>query len=125
MKVKQFTGKDYKEAIQKAKAEMGSDAIIFQSREIRPKGWRWFFSPKIVEVTVVIDEDIRVDIDRMRQTAALKEEPIIYNRNTIFNNKKVVADVNLLPDEDSEDEDNEKAAVDMKTKADEEIETDI
>ncbi len=46
--------------------EMGKDAIILSSRQVRRKGLRGFFSRPYYEVTVAMDKDLRVEMDRRR-----------------------------------------------------------
>lgn len=69
MKIKKFIAKDYKIAIKKAKEEMGKDAIILQTRQIKSPGiLGLFFKPK-VEVTVAVDDTLQVNMDRVRQAS--------------------------------------------------------
>ena len=53
MQVKKFIAKDMQEALIMVKEELGSDAIVFGSRQIRPKG---MFGPTEIEVTAAIDD---------------------------------------------------------------------
>ncbi|HHW60431.1 MAG TPA: flagellar biosynthesis protein FlhF [Syntrophomonadaceae bacterium] len=66
MKVKKYVAKDFQSAITQAKMEMGKDAIILSSRQVRRKGLRGFFSRPYYEVTVAMDKDLRVEMDRRR-----------------------------------------------------------
>lgn len=71
MKVKSFVGRDYQEAMRKAKQEMGNDAIILHTRHVKKQGIRGFFSHPQVEVTVAIDDTLRVNMDRIRDMLPL------------------------------------------------------
>lgn len=47
MKIKRYVASDYLTALRQAKSEMGQDAIILHSRQIRRKGIiGWFTLPK-------------------------------------------------------------------------------
>lgn len=56
MNVKKFVAKDIREAFEKIKSELGSDAIILNSRTIRKKGLLGLFSKPVVEVYAAYDE---------------------------------------------------------------------
>ncbi|MEN6349771.1 MAG: flagellar biosynthesis protein FlhF [Syntrophomonas sp.] len=71
MKVKSFVGRDYQEAMRKAKQEMGNDAIILHTRHVKKQGIRGFFSHQQVEVTVAMDDTLRVNMDRLRDMLPL------------------------------------------------------
>jgi flagellar biosynthesis protein FlhF len=53
--VKKFAAKDLQEAMGKIRREMGPDAVMLGSKEVRKKGFLGLFSPKIVEVTAVYE----------------------------------------------------------------------
>lgn len=80
MKIKKYVARDFRTAIRKAKEEMGRDAIILQTRQIRRNGLLGWISPPQVEVTVALDDTLQVQTDRnrSRETPAReekKEEP--------------------------------------------------
>lgn len=56
MNVKRFVAKDMQEAFEKIKGELGSDAVILNSRTIRKKGVLGFFSKPVVEVFAAYDK---------------------------------------------------------------------
>lgn len=72
MKIKKYIADDFQTAIQRAKKEMGRDAIILNSRQINKKGILGLFSRKKVEITVAIDDDLRLETDRLRPPAPEK-----------------------------------------------------
>lgn len=76
MKVKKYVAPDYSSAISQAKQEMGKDAIILSSRQIRRKGFLGMFAKPLYEVTVAMDNDLRVEMDRMRANSPAKSAPI-------------------------------------------------
>ncbi|THF81249.1 flagellar biosynthesis protein FlhF [Cohnella fermenti] len=56
MKVKRYVVQDLPEAVQKIRAELGSDAVILNTKEIRIGGFLGMFRKKRVEVFAAIDE---------------------------------------------------------------------
>lgn len=69
MKIKKFIANDFKVAMKQAKAEMGNDAIILQTRQIRTGGFFGLFTKPKVEITVAVDETMQVNLDKLRKTA--------------------------------------------------------
>jgi len=61
MKVKRYIGKTTHETIQKVKDDLGTEAIILNTRNIHKKGWLKWFSKPLVEVVAAIDEYGLVD----------------------------------------------------------------
>lgn len=61
MKVKRFIGKTTHETIQKVKDDLGTEAIILNTRNIHKKGWLKWFSKPLIEVVAAIDEHGLVD----------------------------------------------------------------
>ncbi|MBN4067047.1 hypothetical protein JYU14_03085 [Simkania negevensis] len=57
MKIKKFVGSTDEEAMQKARDEFGSEAIILTTRQLREKGFKGLFNTPSYEVTAAIDED--------------------------------------------------------------------
>lgn len=58
MIIKRYMASTTQEAIAQVKMDLGSDAIILNTRRIRKKGIRAWFSKPLMEVTAAIDEDI-------------------------------------------------------------------
>ena len=56
MTINKFQGKTKEEAIEKAKAEFGPNAVIMNVKEIRPKGFFGIFAFSTYEVTAAIEE---------------------------------------------------------------------
>ncbi|CFX65941.1 Signal-recognition particle (SRP)-type GTPase [Syntrophomonas zehnderi OL-4] len=69
MRVKKYLADDFQTAILKAKNEMGRDAIILNSRQINKKGFMGLFKKSQVEITVALDDDLRLESDNLRRTA--------------------------------------------------------
>lgn len=73
MKIKRYIARDYKSAIRQAKEEMGRDAIILQTRQIKRSGMLGWFTAPQVEITVAMDDTLQVQTDRIRnQPVSLK-----------------------------------------------------
>lgn len=71
MKIKKYVARDFQAALQLAKQEMGRDAIILHTRQVKPKGFWGLFSPHQVEITVAADDTLQVNTDRGRQAARI------------------------------------------------------
>lgn len=56
MKIRRYMGNNAQEAILKVKMDLGTDAIILNTRKVRRKGLRNLFSKPMVEVLAAIDE---------------------------------------------------------------------
>ncbi len=62
MTIKKFQGRTREEATERAKAELGEDAVIMNVKEIVPKGVFRSFKKSIFEVTAAVEEkESRVD----------------------------------------------------------------
>ncbi len=67
MKIKKFVARDFKSAIKQAQYEMGSDAIILHTRQLKKNRFLGFLSPYHVEITVAVDENLKVNTDLKRE----------------------------------------------------------
>ena len=72
MKIKKYLADDFQTAIKRAKKEMGRDAIILNSRQINRKGIFGLFAKKQVEITVAIDDELRLETDDLRRSIPVK-----------------------------------------------------
>lgn len=68
MKIKRYVADDYRTAIRQAKSELGRDAIILHSRQIKRSGIMGWFTPPQIEITVAMDDTIQVHTDRIRKS---------------------------------------------------------
>ncbi len=84
MTINKFQGKTQEEAIEKAKAEFGPNAVIMNIKEIKPKGLFRFFSSSTYEVTAAIEE----------------KEAFAASLNSIAANVKGRENINLAADEE-------------------------
>ena len=57
MKIKKYTGETMQEAMLKVKMDLGKDALIINTRNIRGKGLLKFFTKPGVEVIAAIDDE--------------------------------------------------------------------
>lgn len=77
MKIKKYVAEDFQTAIKQAKTEMGKDAIILNSRNIKKNGILNFLfhrrDKEKVEVTVAVDEDLKIARDKIRKSEIIKE----------------------------------------------------
>jgi flagellar biosynthesis protein FlhF len=67
MQVKRYIAEDAHEAMNKIKGEMGQDAVILNTRKIRRKGWRYFFSKPLVEIVAAVED----------KPAAADKQPVV------------------------------------------------
>lgn len=63
MKIKRFIADSFQEAMDKAKTEMGKDAIILHSRKYKEGGIMGLFARQRFEITVALDETARTGLD--------------------------------------------------------------
>ncbi len=61
MKIKKYIGKTAHEAMLKLKMELGSDAIVLNTKTIRHKGLFGYFKKPLVEITAAFEEKSLVD----------------------------------------------------------------
>src|SRR5690625_4567469 len=58
MKIRKFIAYSMPEAMQQIKDELGTDAIILNSKEVKPSGLFGFLRKKKIEVTAMLDKDV-------------------------------------------------------------------
>lgn len=77
MKIRRYTCKDMQEALIKVKMDLGSEAVIMNSRKIKPKGLKGLFSKPLLEVVAAVDDDyvrpIREDSQIKKYSPLLQE----------------------------------------------------
>ncbi|NPV72525.1 MAG: flagellar biosynthesis protein FlhF [Pelotomaculum sp.] len=62
MKIKRYLVREMQEAIRLIKQDLGPEAVIVSSYKVPAKGLIGFFSPRLLEVTAVLDESPKLDI---------------------------------------------------------------
>lgn len=62
MKVKKYTASSMPEAMKQVRAELGSDAVILNSRVIQTGGFMGFFRKNNIEVIAAIDPDTEISV---------------------------------------------------------------
>ena len=77
MNVKRFIAEDMQDAMNKIKNEYGSDAVILNSRNIRKRGIKGFFSKPLVEVMVGYEPRE----SRLSKKSISKNAPAVKNNN--------------------------------------------
>ena len=85
MTINKFQGKTKEEAIEKAKAEFGPNAVIMNIKEVKRKGILGIFFPTTYEVTAAIEE---------------KEPVYATTPNGMVSNTKQRENINLAADEE-------------------------
>ena len=83
MKIRRYTCTNMQEALLKVKMDLGSEAVIMNSRKVRKKGIMGVFSKPMIEVVAAIDDDyVRPSRPhaQMRTSPAIQDSaPIAYN----------------------------------------------
>ncbi|QNU68405.1 flagellar biosynthesis protein FlhF [Ruminiclostridium herbifermentans] len=57
MKIKRYMGKNTQEALLKVKMDLGNNAIILNTKKVRQKGIKKYFTSPMIEVMAAIDDD--------------------------------------------------------------------
>lgn len=70
MIIKKFLAKTENEAIEMAKAELGSNAIVMNIKKVQPKGLARFFVRSKVEVTAALEENVVYDTEKKNEPEA-------------------------------------------------------
>lgn len=92
MKLRRYTGNNAQEAILKVKMDLGSDAIILNTKNVRQKGFFKFFTKPLVEVLAAIDENPK-PLESPKNVA-----PIIPSYNNGAENEKFASLENKVSD---------------------------
>lgn len=58
MRIRRYTGKDIQEAMLKVKMDLGSEAVILNTRKVRQKGLKGLFTKPLTEILAAVDDDI-------------------------------------------------------------------
>lgn len=82
MIIKKYIVSDMKEAIIRAKYELGKDAVIISQRNIKVGKWYIPFKQKKLEVTVAVEEEAVGKKEGLRETEGVSQ----YTLNTILDN---------------------------------------
>lgn len=80
MKVKKYVGSNMAEVLDKVRAELGSDAVILNSKEVNQSGFLRFFKKKQIEVIAALDPQPIVRRQKKPVTKARHRHPLV-NQN--------------------------------------------
>lgn len=95
MKIKKFVANSMPEAMKQIKEQLGNDAVILNSKEIKPTGIFGLFRRKKVEVTAMLDEDV-IKKPLPRTIPKVEENrPIIPQKDKI-NEQKILEEIKYL-----------------------------
>jgi len=89
MIIKRYIGNTTQEAMAQVKMDLGSDAVILNTRRIRRKGITGWFSKPLMEVTAAIDHEIVIPKSKNGQKIHQSEETQ-YNKEVFDNLEKKV-----------------------------------
>lgn len=76
MIIKKFLAATETEAIEMAKRELGSNAIVMNIKKVRPRGFAKFFIKSKVEVTAALDENVVYDTDNKNPASDEKRDGV-------------------------------------------------
>ncbi len=96
MIIKKFLAATETEAIEMAKRELGSNAIVMNIKKVRPRGFAKFFIKSKVEVTAALDENVVYDTDNKNPASDEKRDGVALELNT----PKFVPDIVAVEGED-------------------------
>lgn len=88
MKIKRFIGNTTQDVMSKVKKELGSDAIILHTRNIRQPGLFGFFKKNLVEVVVALEETSKQHKQDSKQLNYVLYDDLKYNNRQENNNLK-------------------------------------
>jgi flagellar biosynthesis protein FlhF len=74
MKIKTYLADNIQDALQKIKIDLGKDAIILQTRQVKKGGFLGFFSKPLVEV--IAASDVNITREKPKTTANLNKLPL-------------------------------------------------
>lgn len=96
MIIKKFLAATETEAIEMAKRELGSNAIVMNIKKVRPRGFAKFFIKSKVEVTAALDENVVYDTDNKNPASDEKKDGVALELTT----PKFVPDIVAVEGED-------------------------
>lgn len=80
MRVKRFTGDNVAETMSKIKRELGPEAVILQTRQVKEGGFLGFFARTKVEITAAVEEKV---LNQSAATEAIQEPAKPVNSDVI------------------------------------------
>ena len=69
MKIRKYTAQNAQEAIARVKSELGSDALIINTKKVRQKGFMGYFKKPMTEVMAAVDEQAAARAKRLSNRA--------------------------------------------------------
>jgi len=93
MKVKKYTASSMPEAMKQVRAELGSDAVILNSRVIQTGGFMGFFRKNNIEVIAAIDPDTEVSMKPAMQEKS-QRDPLLKKSLTAKEHQPVLQQAN-------------------------------
>jgi len=86
MRIRRYTGKDIQEAMLKVKMDLGSDAVILNTRKVRKKGIKGIFSKPLTEILAAVDDELGVK-KKASETEKVKNTTEDKNRIELLENR--------------------------------------
>ena len=88
MIIKKFQGKTEAEATENAKKELGNGVVVMNVKELKRKGVFAFLKPKMIEVTVALEEEPdRTTVARREAAKTVTKEAVVQKTQEDKNDK--------------------------------------
>jgi len=82
------------EAMTRIRYELGSEAVIISQRKIRKPGIKGFFSPKIIEVTAAVEDEVQRQEQEVKESIAAINK-VVQKQNEIENYPREIEKPNI------------------------------
>lgn len=92
MKIKRYIGSSVQEVMGKVKRELGSDAIILHTRNVKQSGFLGFFKKSLIEVVAALEEKNMESNHLSKSSYIIKDNNIATNTNLFSKNKDDLED---------------------------------
>ncbi|WP_137789651.1 flagellar biosynthesis protein FlhF [Bacillus sp. E(2018)] len=78
MKVKKYTAQNLPEAMKLVRSDLGSGAVILNTREVQVGGFFGFFTKKVVEIFAGLDQDVDYQQTKVHNKSIVKEQQPVF-----------------------------------------------
>ncbi|WP_027629110.1 flagellar biosynthesis protein FlhF [Ruminiclostridium cellobioparum] len=90
MKIKRYIGKDTQEALLKVKMDLGNNAIILNTKKVRQKGFKKYFTKPMIEIMAAIDDDNSKSRDRQLTKIEQIQQDSTNSKNILHQKEEMV-----------------------------------
>lgn len=93
MKIKRYMGKDTQEALLKVKMDLGNNAIILNTKKVRQKGIKKYFTSPMIEVMAAIDDDTVKTRERELVKTDVRPNIVTNDKNILSQKEEKITDL--------------------------------